>query len=247
VAFRTGAPVDLELPPLVWRALATPSSRDDADDFITSDADWAEIDAIGAAALSRLDAASDDAPAAERAALLDGLVWAAPRLDGTLGALRPGGAEAPVAWADRRAYVAAARAARAAELAPALAALRRGFAAVVPLRAAALLPPAELARRCCGAAAVDVAALRASATYAGCSASDAHICHFWAALEGFSQPQRRAFLRFAWGRARLPPPGAPGARHLELQAFGRTAAAATPNAFLPIGAFLACMSWFCMC
>jgi hypothetical protein len=247
VAFRTGAPVDLELPPLVWRALATPSSRDDADDFITSDADWAEIDAIGAAALSRLDAASDDAPAAERAALLDGLVWAAPRLDGTLGALRPGGAEAPVAWADRRAYVAAARAARAAELAPALAALRRGFAAVVPLRAAALLPPAELARRCCGAAAVDVAALRASATYAGCSASDAHICLFWAALEGFSQPQRRAFLRFAWGRARLPPPGAPGARHLELQAFGRTAAAATPNAFLPIGAFLACMSWFCMC
>jgi E3 ubiquitin-protein ligase HERC2 len=225
VACRTGAPLDLDLPPLVWRALCGAPARE---------ADWADVDARGCAALAALDAAEDTATEEERDALLPH-AWAAPRLDGALLHLAPNGdADAGVRWEDRRAYVAAARAARAAQLSPQLAAMRAGLASVLPGALLPLLPPRELARRACGSPDVNVAALRASATYAGVRYDEPHIAHFWAALESFTPRQRRAFLRFAWGRARLPPPGsAAAARGLELQPLAR-AQGADPDAYLPV-------------
>ena len=44
--------------------------------------------------------------------------------------------------------------------------------------------------------------------------------HFWDVLESFTLEQRRQFLRFVWGRGRLPPGGE--ARCLELQPLART-------------------------
>lgn len=41
--------------------------------------------------------------------------------------------------------------------------------------------------------------------------------------------QRRQFLRFVWGRSRLPPRGADAGRALELQPFARAAAARLPT------------------
>lgn len=38
----------------------------------------------------------------------------------------------------------------------------------------------------------------------GVKESDPHIRFFWAVLESFSEEERRQFLRFAWGRERLP-------------------------------------------
>jgi hypothetical protein len=40
--------------------------------------------------------------------------------------------------------------------------------------------------------------------YEGCSASDRVIQNFWAVLSEFSQAERVLYLRFVWGRSRLP-------------------------------------------
>jgi hypothetical protein len=51
---------------------------------------------------------------------------------------------------------------------------------------------------------IDIDHLKANTVYSGCSPSDQHIKHFWAVLTGFSQLERAQFLRFSWGRSRLP-------------------------------------------
>ena len=40
--------------------------------------------------------------------------------------------------------------------------------------------------------------------YKDCSGNDAHIQHFWEALEAFDEEDKSLFLRFVWGRSRLP-------------------------------------------
>jgi hypothetical protein len=44
------------------------------------------------------------------------------------------------------------------------------------------------------------------AAYRGCTAMDTHIINFWKVLTAFNQTERAQFLRFVWGRSRLPPP-----------------------------------------
>jgi len=49
------------------------------------------------------------------------------------------------------------------------------------------------------------AKLHSQATeYSGVSESDQHVRFFWEALESFSNEEREMFLRFTWGRSRLP-------------------------------------------
>ena len=63
---------------------------------------------------------------------------------------------------------------------------------------------AELELEVCGSPEIDVDHLKANTTYSGCSPHDQHIKHFWTVLASFSQLERGQFLRFAWGRSRLP-------------------------------------------
>jgi hypothetical protein len=50
---------------------------------------------------------------------------------------------------------------------------------------------------------------------------DPNIVNFWEVLQSFNPEQRRQFLRFVWGRARLPPGGVETSRCLELQPLAR--------------------------
>jgi hypothetical protein len=68
-----------------------------------------------------------------------------------------------------------------------------------------LMTAIELQRLCCGDADVDVAALKAHTSYGATAAAGmAHVRHFWNVLESFTPEQRRLFLKFMWGRNRLP-------------------------------------------
>jgi hypothetical protein len=56
-----------------------------------------------------------------------------------------------------------------------------------------------------GSGEVDLGVLRAHTQYAGgYSAGSATVAHFWAVLASWGAPARSAYLRFVWGRARLP-------------------------------------------
>ncbi|CAE7292661.1 Herc2, partial [Symbiodinium pilosum] len=85
-----------------------------------------------------------------------------------------------------------------------LAALRRGLASVVPIHLLRLWRWQDLRRRVCGNVMVDLECLKQHTVYKNCADTDTPIVFLWQVLEGFSQQQRRSFLRFVWGRSSLP-------------------------------------------
>ena len=56
---------------------------------------------------------------------------------------------------------------------------------------------------------VDIEYLKKHTDYRGFDPSSDVIRWFWAAMESFSPEDRTMFIRFVWGRNRLPPPGQP--------------------------------------
>jgi len=88
--------------------------------------------------------------------------------------------------------------------APALRAIRWGLYGSVPARAIRLLNWWELEADVCGKPEVDVDTLRAHTVLRGFTRSSPTIRYFWEVLEGWGNEERSAFIRFAWGRSRLP-------------------------------------------
>ncbi|KAJ1492349.1 hypothetical protein T484DRAFT_3640833 [Baffinella frigidus] len=86
-----------------------------------------------------------------------------------------------------------------------LARMRAGLCSIVPEPLLALLTAEDLERRVCGSPEIDVASLQRHTRYRGGVTGDQpHVLLFWQVLEEFEQADRRLFLRFAWGRERLP-------------------------------------------
>ena len=211
IALRTSTPLDMDLAPLVFRALAGAPLRD---------CDWAQVDAIQARDLVAL----EQSPAAPATGC------DLPLLDGTVVHIAPGASPGDTATAVRHA--------RNAQLSRQLAALRSGLACIVPEAVLHFLSPELLATLCCGRPDVDVTQLRARATYSGGMAETSpHVAFFWEALSGFSPAERRAFLRFACGRSRMPhdsvQPGTVNGRGLDIQLMSH-AAGEVPDGFLPV-------------
>jgi len=212
VAVRTRVPLDLDLPPLVYRALARAPLRD---------CDWAEVDVLQAKALQAL----------EQETSMES-IWEMPLLDGTVKQISGGGSAAQIAAAARRA--------RDAQLASAIHALRSGLLSIVPQPMLRVLSAQQLAIACCGQPDVDVDKLRERATYAGLSESTPHVLLFWTVLSELTHQQRRAFLRFVSGRSRMPASAVPGTingRGLEIQPLSHLRAGqsgTTQDGYLPV-------------
>ena len=85
-----------------------------------------------------------------------------------------------------------------------VAAVREGMAKVVPVPLLSLFVGAELEMMVCGNPEINVDVLKSIATYKGLSPSSDLVKWFWTTLEGFSVIERSLFLRFVWGRTRLP-------------------------------------------
>ena len=125
--------------------------------------------------------------------------------DGTAVELLAGGEEVPVTWENRAEYCDAVAQARLGEAQRQCDALLQGLSYMVPQRLLALFTWRQLEVLTCGTADVDVDVLRAHTKYGvGVSPNQRHVRHFWAALRRFTPEQRSLFLRFVWGRARLP-------------------------------------------
>ena len=118
----------------------------------------------------------------------------------------------------------------------ACAAMRRGLVAVIPERALRLLTWREVENMACGDPVIDLQLLKSHTSYVGAWDKDheavrhtgvaglqAAVCvllfckahppplslqvqRFWRVLEGFSQEDRSKFIRYCWGRSRLPKP-----------------------------------------
>ena len=83
-------------------------------------------------------------------------------------------------------------------------AVREGLGAVVPTDYLNLMSYKQLETLVCGATDVSVDILKENTDYDGCSLTDQHIINFWEVLKGFSARERTLFLKFVWGRTKLP-------------------------------------------
>lgn len=83
-------------------------------------------------------------------------------------------------------------------------AVRAGMARVVPVPLLSLFSGYELETMVCGSQDIPLSLLKSVATYKGVDANSPLVTWFWEVMEEFTTQERSLFLRFAWGRTRLP-------------------------------------------
>lgn len=86
-----------------------------------------------------------------------------------------------------------------------MSAIRKGFEYLFPTSVMGILTPNEVEYRVCGPNTIDVDVLKKISSYSSCSETDEYIVRFWKAIEGFTEHEKRLYLKFVWGRSRLPP------------------------------------------
>ncbi|KAK3907967.1 E3 ubiquitin-protein ligase HERC2 [Frankliniella fusca] len=85
-----------------------------------------------------------------------------------------------------------------------VAAVREGLARVVPVPLLSLFRGYELETMVCGSPDIPLALLKSVATYRGVDVGAPLVRWFWEVMEEFNTQERSLFLRFVWGRTRLP-------------------------------------------
>ena len=111
----------------------------------------------------------------------------------------------PVKYVDIHKYVSACEKYRLEEFVPHAAAIRRGLSTIVPLVSLNIWTWYELELQVCGTPGFDVSVLQRHTKYKN-GLSDKHMLvqWLWSILNGFEPNERQRFLRFVWGRTRLP-------------------------------------------
>ncbi|KAH8340486.1 hypothetical protein KR067_012484, partial [Drosophila pandora] len=83
-------------------------------------------------------------------------------------------------------------------------AVRDGMSKVIPVPLLSLFSAAELQAMVCGSPDIPLGLLKSVATYKGFDPGSALVTWFWEVMEEFTNQERSLFLRFVWGRTRLP-------------------------------------------
>jgi hypothetical protein len=82
--------------------------------------------------------------------------------------------------------------------------VREGLSAVVPLSVLSLFSGEQLEALVCGDQTIDTKLLREMTEYNGVDEAHRVVGWFWEVLDEFSGRERTQFLRFVWGKSRLP-------------------------------------------
>ena len=189
--------LDLDLSEHVWKRLAHEA---------LTDFDLASFDAAALSSLRQLRNIEEQGVDEETFKDIFFETFEATLSDGSTIELIDDGAATDVTFSTRGQFVNLAIRARLDEGSEACDAILAGMAAIVPsARLVRLFTGPELMHLTCGEADIDIANLRAHTSYGqSASANMHHVRFFWATLEAFTPEQRRLFLKFIWGRNRLP-------------------------------------------
>jgi len=118
--------------------------------------------------------------------------------------LKKEGKSIRVAYETREEYITRCINARLHESDQQVRAIRKGLNAVVPAHMLSLFSPYDLELMVCGDPEINIELLRKHTVYRGVSPSSPLIKNLWKCLESFNTEERQMFLRFVWGRSRLP-------------------------------------------
>ncbi|KAI9916240.1 hypothetical protein PsorP6_016910 [Peronosclerospora sorghi] len=199
ISLRTHGDFPFMFPSLVWKQLLgqTPSRADleDTDAMFTQ-----MLDGI---ANCEKDGISTEAEFATAFAGLE-LRFTASSCTGEEMELVPNGRHMTVEFQNRLEYCRLAELARLEECRAQIEAMAQGFATLFPRRVLTLLTWQELEILACGSPKIDLELWQRHTRYDGYTEDDPTVLLFWEALAEFSDAQRADFVRFAWGRSRLP-------------------------------------------
>jgi len=191
VALRTGETLALDLPSAVWKKLLGIS---------TDVSDLEAVDKLCVQAFGEMQKLSAD----KFEYLVQAERFVTQLSDGREIEVKEGGRDVAVTFANRDEYVQLCVQARLNEADQQINAIRKGLHAVVPAYLLGLFSWFDLEMLVCGNAQIDVDALRKHTLYRGLSAGSPLVKNFWRAMESFNTEERQMFLRFVWGRSRLP-------------------------------------------
>jgi hypothetical protein len=118
--------------------------------------------------------------------------------------LMPGGRDVTVNYSNRILYCDMSEEYRLREFDIQVAGIIRGFTSIIPSRALKLFTWSELEILVSGRPDVDTAYLRERTVYDGYGKDHPVIQRFWRIFESLSDDEKSKFIRFTWGRSRLP-------------------------------------------
>ncbi|TDH65060.1 uncharacterized protein CCR75_002142 [Bremia lactucae] len=224
VAIRTKTPLDLNLPSAVWKSL------------VGQQVERHDIEAIHDGCFQVMDTIANLDSHGITEAMFEEIVDANFTVLSSAREtvqLVPGGKHLHVTWNDRDDYARAVESYRLTEFAPVCEDIVRGMATILPVPTLGILSWHELRTLVCGKASVDVALLQRRTIYGdGCHATDPHIGYFWDVLTNFTEEQKSSFLRFVWGRSRLPTHAADFTQDFKIA--GLPKAAGRADMYLPL-------------
>ncbi|GBG29572.1 E3 ubiquitin-protein ligase HERC2 [Hondaea fermentalgiana] len=191
IAMRTKNPFVLDMPGFVWKQLCSDSVT--LEDVRAFDLGFYKL-------VKAVREVEDE----EEMSRLD-LKFTMKGSDGRVVELVPGGNATPVTLKRRGDFERALLRARLHELDRPCAAIARGLATQVPRNLLSIFAAQELELMVCGPPEVDIDILKANSIYGdGVTEATPSIQLFWQVLHEFSQEDRQRYLRFVWGRSRLP-------------------------------------------
>ncbi|CAG9327548.1 unnamed protein product [Blepharisma stoltei] len=118
--------------------------------------------------------------------------------------LIPNGKEISVTYETAKEYADLIEKFRLSEGAKAYEAIRNGISAVVPIDYLNLFSWKQVETLVCGASNIDIEILKGNTDYENCSINDPHISTFWEVLLEMTPKERSLYLKFVWGRSKLP-------------------------------------------
>jgi hypothetical protein len=131
--------------------------------------------------------------------------------------VEPGGRSRRVDFGSRHAYCDAVERFRLKELDRQLAAMRRGLGCVVPLGLLQLFSWKQVEELVAGKPDVDLDDLQRHTEYRGYTPHSPVVRAFWKSMGSLSPEERSNFVRFVWGRSRLPLKGRPWPQTFKIQ------------------------------
>merc|ERR1711916_332500 len=214
ISIRTKNPLALDLPSLVWKKLTfTKPTRSDIEAVHSIEQEGVTADMFGDIIQETFTVMSTDGRVVE---------------------LEENGAQRALTWDARQEWADAVLDYRIHEYDVQINAIARGMATLVPTHLLALFEWQELELLVCGRSFIDVKVLKQNTRYQGCSPTDAHILMFWEVLEEMTQAELRLFLRFVWGRSRLPTDASGWTQKFTIAAFSMGGDGDDMDGYLPI-------------
>jgi len=133
------------------------------------------------------------------------LTWTTQLSNGETVPIVSGGADKPVLYEEVEEYHKLVLKIRSEEGLKQLEAIKEGFEIIFPISILKILTWRDVEERVRGPSKISITTLQSITQYIQWQHDNDYVNRFWRVFEEFSNEKRSMFLKFVWGRARLPP------------------------------------------